>query len=343
MRKKAPLMFARGLLMVLLQIVTAYALIIGMMSPACVSNVQCTMPGYFCYVPKEQIWSVSGRCQMCGTFTPLVVYRSDTETFADPRKGGEVVNREYNVIWDQTYPSGRLGKRSRTPDYAVEGVYNFSMVAETCTAPVKSFDWDFEILEDESIAITDRTDLPTWLPDSRIDPLLGMFQAHNHWSASSVARWCDACTQHRPSEDAFDTADGTTTSDRTTGLTVSIMNGRLVAMISVDAMAPLDWATLVLCAYVVGLQISGEIKDTALCEMQKQRSLKELSSGWRLALSLLNRLRSQFFLAPLMGCIPSVILMQGGSALNIAFNTIAVLFITEVDNMAFAFGYGIHS
>ena len=44
MRKKAPLMFAGGLLMVFLQIVTAYALILGMNAPACVSNSQCTMP-----------------------------------------------------------------------------------------------------------------------------------------------------------------------------------------------------------------------------------------------------------------------------------------------------------
>jgi hypothetical protein len=109
-------------------------------------------------------------------------------------------------------------------------------------------------------------------------------------------------------------------------------------MISVDAMAPLDWAALLLCAYIVGLQVSGEIKDMALCEMQQRRNSKELNPGWLLTLNVLNRLRSQFFLAPLMGCIPCVILMQGGSALNIAFNTIAVLFITEVDNMSFHYG-----
>ena len=116
------------------------------------------------------------------------------------------------------------------------------------------------------------------------------------------------------------------------------MNPRLVAMISVDAMAPLDWAALLLCAYIVGLQIVGEIKDVALCEMQERRNAKELSPGWLLALNILNRLRSQLFLAPLMGCIPSVVLTQGGSALNIAFNTIAVLFITEVDNVSFFYG-----
>ena len=71
-----------------------------------------------------------------------------------------------------------------------------------------------------------------------------------------------------------------------------------------------------------------------------ERHSKELGPGWQLALNLLNRLRSQVFLQPLMGAIPAVVLTQGGSALNICFNTIAVLFITEVDNLSYVFGLG---
>eukprot|EP01051_Picozoa_sp_SAG22_P007689 SAG22_NODE_550_length_9202_cov_30.666484_4_plen_114_part_00 len=71
-----------------------------------------------------------------------------------------------------------------------------------------------------------------------------------------------------------------------------------------------DWIALLLCAYIVGLQVCGEIKDTALCEMAMQRNLKELSLGWQIGLKVLNRLRAQFFLAPLMGVIPGVILTQ---------------------------------
>jgi hypothetical protein len=213
-------MFAAGVVMVLVQIVAAFALLVGMTDPACVSNVQCTLPGSFCYMPKEPSWSVQGRCKLCGQQAPLVPYRSDTETFADPKQGGKRVKREYNVIWDQTYPAGKMNKRSRTPDYAVKGIYNFSMVAETCTAPVKSFDWDFEHQEDgDKNVVTDRTDVPAWLPDSRIDPKLGEWHSHNHWGASAVAKWCDACTQKKPSSEAFDTEDGITSSDAATGLT----------------------------------------------------------------------------------------------------------------------------
>lgn len=54
------------------------------------------------------------------------------------------------------------------------------------------------------------------------------------------------------------------------------------------------------------------------------RNIDELSVFWQYALGFLNRLRSQFFLQPLVGAIPCVVLTQGGSALDICFNTIAV-------------------
>jgi hypothetical protein len=70
----------------------------------------------------------------------------------------------------------------------------------------------------------------------------------------------------------------------------------------------------------------------ALCEMHIESNSKDTSRAWLLAHGFLNRLRSQVFLQPLMGAIPAVVLTQsqGGSALKICFNTIAVLFILEV-------------
>ena len=79
------------------------------------------------------------------------------------------------------------------------------------------------------------------------------------------------------------------------------MNKRLLAKTSIDAMSTFDWIAHFLCSYVVGLQVCGEIKDTALCEMAMEGHLKELSLFWRGALNFLNRLRSQVFLQPLMG------------------------------------------
>ena len=59
--------------------------------------------------------------------------------------------------------------------------------------------------------------------------------------------------------------------------------------------------------------------------MQAQANGDKLSMPWKVALEVLNRLRSQFFLAPLMGATPAVVVTQGGHALAICFNTIAIL------------------
>ena len=68
-----------------------------------------------------------------------------------------------------------------------------------------------------------------------------------------------------------------------------------------------------------------------LCEMHIEIHKERLSPAWHIAFGVLNRLRSQFFLQPLMGAIPCLVLTQGGSALSICFNTIAVLFLCTYD------------
>jgi hypothetical protein len=60
------------------------------------------------------------------------------------------------------------------------------------------------------------------------------------------------------------------------------------------------------------------------------RNIEELSIFWQYALGFLNRLRSQIFLHPLVGAIPCVVLTQGGSALDICFNTIAVRLVNYI-------------
>lgn len=270
---------------------------------------------------------------MCGEFAPLVPYHSTTQVYVD--ENGETAPKTYNFIWDLSYPASATGKRSRTPDKAADGVWNFTMVQSTCSVPVKPFMWNYKQGNGGAPpTITDRSGVPSWLPDDRIDPFVSGRAAR--YTADGVARWCEGCAH----KDGYDVKDRLTTSDASTGLTVSIMNKRLLAMSSVDAMGWFDWVALLLCSYIVGLQVVGEIKDTALCEMLMERNIKELPQHWKLALAVLNRLRSQVFLQPLLASIPLVVLTQGGGALNVCFNTIAVLFITEVDNLSYQFGLG---
>ena len=61
--------------------------------------------------------------------------------------------------------------------------------------------------------------------------------------------------------------------------------------------------------------------------MAAHRFMSELTTPWRIALAVLGRLRSQFFLAPLMSAVPTVVLTQGGTAMAICFNTIGEQYI----------------
>ena len=95
----------------------------------------------------------------------------------------------------------------------------------------------------------------------------------------------------------LDEEDGFMQVDEAHEFTVSLMNKRLLAMSNADSMAKLDWVALVLCAYVVGLNVAGEIKDIQLCEMAYTARVKELTVPWQVALAVLGRVRGQVFLA----------------------------------------------
>ena len=58
-----------------------------------------------------------------------------------------------------------------------------------------------------------------------------------------------------------------------------------------------------------------------------------LSRGSRLALTLLGGVRRWVFLPALVAAVPVLVLFMGGDALSVCFNTIAILFLTEVTPM----------
>lgn len=89
-----------------------------------------------------------------------------------------------------------------------------------------------------------------------------------------------------------------------------------------------------MCAYFVGLSIVGELKDTTLCSIAANRGRDQLSNGWQIALQVLGRIRVHCFCAAILSAIPVVILTRGGEAMTVAFNTVAVLFLTEVECVA---------
>jgi hypothetical protein len=61
-----------------------------------------------------------------------------------------------------------------------------------------------------------------------------------------------------------------------------------------------------------------------------------IAPSWRFALSLLGGVRRWLFLPTLAATAPYLVTVKGGDALSVCFNTIAVLFLCEIDNLAFA-------
>lgn len=206
-------------------------------------------------------------------------------------------------------------------------------VLDRCAEPIHSIGWAIEKVPgngDTDVLMSNRGDLPPELTPGKTES--------KQFTAKNIRAWCAACTRRlgpgdllpEPLEDY-----GLAVYDSETGLEVSVMNNKLRSILVLAAMSRPDWMALLLCSYVVGMTVVGEIKDTALCRIAIERNVKELTIGWKIGLELLNTLRSQFFLLPLMAAVPVVVLTQGGSALQVCFNTIAILFITEIDNMSY--------
>ena len=63
-----------------------------------------------------------------------------------------------------------------------------------------------------------------------------------------------------------------------------------------------------------------------------------LSSGYRFALTLLGGVRRWVFLPGLVNTVPLLVLFKGGDALSVCLNTVAMLFLCEIDNMIYKVG-----
>lgn len=86
-----------------------------------------------------------------------------------------------------------------------------------------------------------------------------------------------------------------------------------------------------MCAYVVGLSVVGELKDATLCSIALARGRAQLSKKWELALWLHSTFRVHALLSAILSAVPIVILTRGGEAMTVAFNTVAILFLTEIE------------
>ena len=107
-----------------------------------------------------------------------------------------------------------------------------------------------------------------------------------------------------------------------------------------DAMNVTDWTALLLASLVIGFGVFGELRDALLCEFALKAIARTapVPRAWRCAFAALNGLRLFVFLPFVLGSVILLVVYRGGSALAVCLNTVAVLFLLEIDNLAFAHG-----
>ena len=77
-------------------------------------------------------------------------------------------------------------------------------------------------------------------------------------------------------------------------------------------------------------------QDIELCAMAIHHAGDRIAPAYRFALSLLGGMRRWTFLPTLTLAAPTLVLVKGGDALSVCFNTVAVLFLCEIDNLLYA-------
>jgi hypothetical protein len=137
-------------------------------------------------------------------------------------------------------------------------------------------------------------------------------------SPAFIKSWCESCVTTVDWEaDMFTTID--------------------LIFDSVDAMGPLDWTALVFASYIVGQTIVGELKDMLLCQIAIER-LGDKLGPWRHPIIIGIFMRRTLFLPVMLGTVAMLVVFRGGDSLSVCFNTVAILFMAEADNMAYHFG-----
>eukprot|EP01046_Picozoa_sp_COSAG06_P009204 COSAG06_NODE_477_length_15216_cov_133.572402_10_plen_104_part_00 len=96
-----------------------------------------------------------------------------------------------------------------------------------------------------------------------------------------------------------------------------------------------DWITTAFASTIVGFAIAGEMKDIKLVSsaLNQAKDGEAISSIGHLVMTVITGLRRWAFLPLLALSVPMLITLEGGDALSICLNTVAILFVCE-----FAFG-----
>jgi hypothetical protein len=113
---------------------------------------------------------------------------------------------------------------------------------------------------------------------------------------------------------------------------------------NINIMQPKDWLTLVFCLYIIAMTFANEMRDIKICQVTRAKRCNTGSEGgWKhnraaLAILSLGSFLRQFTIIPfLANTVITLVSVQGGDAVNVCLNAVAILFIMEVDNFTYQF------
>lgn len=104
-----------------------------------------------------------------------------------------------------------------------------------------------------------------------------------------------------------------------------------IGKLHIQAMRRSDWAATAVATVVVLLSVLKELRDTQLLELTWQEKGSGLGVGWNVAIWILSSLRHFAFLPAIVCTVPTLIIVTGGNALRVCMDTVALLFVLELD------------
>ncbi len=314
-------LFAGSVTMILFQLTAAVGALRNTQAVSCSSNVQCQVEGMYCEVFSAGVGyssRQSDRCSYCGRQSPVPLQANPQtgEIWNRPADARGVDNifsphlpQQFVVSGHEWWP-GESFYRHYNPQ---EPELRVSVSDEARTNPVfvtitKDAGWNFSTVEwtcshpDVGLSVNSHSE--------------GIENNRSPVSVDYVRNWCEGCV-FLLEQDVNELTEA------------SWIRGNLAAM------GAFDWSTLLLASTFLALASVGELKDTYLCTVAVDQS-DTLSSTWRRSFHLLSGLRQYVFLPSVLSAVSGLVAVGGGDALSVCLNTIAVLFLYEVDNIAFA-------
>jgi hypothetical protein len=87
---------------------------------------------------------------------------------------------------------------------------------------------------------------------------------------------------------------------------------------------------------VFALTVGSELKDIKLCHAAIGQAADRITRSWQLVLLLILGFRRWVFLPGMVATAPTLVLLRGGDGLSICANTVAVIFLCQINSASYS-------